>query len=118
MPTAKETRVRVEALVEDAPRPPGARPAGAAPNGSAFEARGQVEDLGLLGGGEVVVAEEVAERIGWPDVDGWSRPRRLGERRALVEQAGQGGEEAVACSSVRTSGGASRTRPATALLTR
>ena len=59
MPTAKETRVRVEDLSKMTATVCGPA-SGFGTEAVALQLDGQVEDLGLLGRGEVVVAEEVA----------------------------------------------------------
>ena len=66
MPTAKDTRVRGRRLVEDDGDGAAGPASGWAANGSALSAIGQVEDLGLLGGGQVVVAQEVRGSCGVP----------------------------------------------------
>ena len=59
MPTAKETRVRVEDLSKMTATVCGPA-SGFGREAVALQLQGEVEDLGLLGRGEVVVAQEMA----------------------------------------------------------
>ena len=99
MPTSNETRVRVLALSNSTATAFGPA-SGLCAERIGLHRDGQLQHLGLLGRGEVVVAQEV--------------PRH----RAASRIPGSAMRNSSACASVSTSGGASRTRSGTALLTR
>ena len=66
IPTSKDTRVRVEGLSKTVAtaRDPARVASGRRACGSAFIAAASAEGLGLLGGGQVVVAQKVAHAGG------------------------------------------------------
>ena len=101
MPISKENRVRVEFFSKMTATPRGPS-SGRRLNGVSLQLGGQRQHLGLLVGRQVVVAQEVADH----------------DASAVSSTAGSAARKSSICSSVRTSGGASRITSGAAAFTR